>query len=46
MSLIPLYNYIYCPLRYPDIEDEYLEREALEYIRDNNLTKDYDEVVL
>ena len=26
MSLIPLYNYIYCSLRYPDIEDEYLER--------------------
>ncbi len=40
-----IYNYIFNTTKNEGISEPFL-LEALEYIRDNNLTKDYDEVVL
>ena len=50
-----IYNYIFNTTKNEGISEPFLlevldqfkkQKEALEYIRDNNLTKDYDEVVL
>ena len=50
-----IYNYIFNTTKNEGISEPFLlealdqfkkQKEALEYIRDNNLTKEYDEVVL